>query len=273
MATPKKENKAKEQNTSAMIPTFSRPILFSQDSVKQLYDSDFELNTKELICLKYEDCIMILFYADNIESTNLTEIWSAAASISVGAIFAACHIGMQRNIASSFAKLREIPSHPLYWARLQGYPFIMVYRRGFPVAFYNSERATQPIIDFSFTLACDSSYTEHENSFLSTEVDKNIQMTGPKSHSPLPSNNTNPPPRRYSSVEYVVSNPLRGYDASFPVIPVTKEEINVNSLQEPTTFSQITIANNSAQTEPQPDIAMPVKPASDVIQRTNPDKI
>jgi hypothetical protein len=236
------------------LPLFSRPLLFSQDTIKQLSSSDFLLDKDNLVRLKYEDCIMILFYADNIESRNLAEIWSTAAANSIGAIFAACHLGLEKPVAAAFSMLRGMPAHPLYWCRLQGYPFILVYRQGWPQGFYNSERATQPIIDFSFGSACDPSYVEHENKFLSAQADINLQMTGAKMQTLS----------RTSSLDYTVANPARGYDPQFPVIAVGKDEVNPDALQVPTTVTQTLVANTTKETSTAlpNDIAIPIKPAT-----------
>ena len=68
----------------------------------------------------------------------------------------------------------EDRAHPLYWARLQGYPFILIYRQGWPAAMYNGERNSQAILDFALTLACNPNYIEKINSFKSTVSDENL---------------------------------------------------------------------------------------------------
>lgn len=76
------------------------PILFVQGNVKQLKDSDFTIESRELICLKYDDCIAVLFYSDNKESTNLAKVWASVSSQVAGITFAAVHLGLEENSRS-----------------------------------------------------------------------------------------------------------------------------------------------------------------------------
>ena len=153
-----------------------RPILFSQNNnVKQLKEKDFSLDKRELICLNFDDCIAVLFYSNNKESQELCKIWAGAASQSVGTIFCACNLDLEKGVTDNFNRLNEADrAHPLYWARLQGYPFILVYRQGWPAAMYNGERNSQAILDFALTLACNPNYVEKINSFKSTVSDENL---------------------------------------------------------------------------------------------------
>lgn len=201
-----------------------RPALFIQDNVKQLRESDFYLDSREYVCLKYDDCILLLAYGDNVESLNLCKVWGNAASNAAGSVYCAVHLGLERRVAENFAKLRDDPSHPLYWCRLQQYPFILIYRRGFPVGFYNGDRSTSSIVDFSLTLACEVSYSEKNNRFLSAEVDNGVEMTGLRVHDSQ---------KRTSSVEFTTAEPLRGYDSNYPVKPIDRSEIDSAAMQQP----------------------------------------
>ena len=100
----------------------TRPVLFSQGNVKQFRDSNFTVDSTELICLKYDECILILFYGSNEESINLSKVWSDAASQTPGFTFGAVHLEL-KEIAENFARLNQDPNHPYYWAALQQVPF------------------------------------------------------------------------------------------------------------------------------------------------------
>lgn len=136
--------------------------MLGQNLVKQLTDSDFALDSKELISLKSDDCTLALFYTENPESTELSKIWVEAASQVVGPVFASVNMLNKDSakIAKAFTTLASQGSNPLHWASMKALPFIMVYRGGWPVAFYNGDRAIQPIIDYSLTLACKANYYE-----------------------------------------------------------------------------------------------------------------
>ena len=238
MATTTKNTTETKENTS-----YYRPLLFTQPSVRQLKSESFYLDKKDLICLIYEDCFLILFYTDNRESENLCRIWSVTASQAAGSIFAAVHIGIESKIAANFALLSSEPSHPFYWARMQAIPFIMVYRRGYPTSIYNGERAVQSILDFALTLACDVNYHEYTATSLSMIADNNLEMTG-----------TRPNKRRTNSRQFTVNAPLRGYDPSYPVKLVTPEETN--------TFNKTTSVTTTKTT------VVPVAPTIPVVSTT-----
>ena len=251
------EEKNEADLTGGAVSTLFRPTLFSPGSVRQLRESDFHLDTKELICLKIEDTIIVLFYGDNQESERLCEIWQDASTEAINMYYGACHLGLERRVTENFKRLNEDPNHPHYWARLQGWPFILVYRRGWPKAFYNGQRATQPLIDYALTLATKPDYQEHESNFYSVQANTNLEMSGPKARIP--------PLLRTKSTEYTVDTPLRGYAVEYPVRKVTQDEINAFELQRPSlrvpkpifVDPQI-IANNAT-------IAQPIKDSPTVV--------
>lgn len=78
--------------TQPPTPDVIRNTLFAQESVKSLRESDFTLDNKQLIGLKYDDCILVLFYAENTESQQLVKVWSVAAQQVVGPVFAAVNL-------------------------------------------------------------------------------------------------------------------------------------------------------------------------------------
>src|SRR5579872_1467632 len=133
---------------------------FAQNAVKQLHESDFTIENKELIGLRYDDCTLVLFYGENTESLQLVQIWATVAQQVAGPVFAACNLLVERGVASALTRLKADGSNPLHWASFRGFPFILVYRGGWPVAFYNGPRETQALIDYALTLACQASYYE-----------------------------------------------------------------------------------------------------------------
>jgi hypothetical protein len=232
MATPTPTPKTNAPSTKATIPISSsvksrdltQPILFSQGNVKQFRDSDFTLDSRESVCLKYDDCVPILFYGSNEESLNLVKIWADAAAQTPGFIFGAVHLELEKNIAKNFASLNTDPNHPYYWAALRQVPFILVYRRGWPSAFYNGQRATQPIIDYVMTLACRADYHEHEQNYYSLQAVSNIEMTGVNKFETQKYGSITIPPRTSSS-NFKTSQPMRGYNNTIDTRYVTSNSI------------------------------------------------
>ncbi len=212
-----------------------KPLMFAQGNVKQFKDEDFTIESRELICLKFDDCIPVLFYNDNVESTNLAKVWTSMSSQMSGISFAAVHLGLEKKIAESFNKLNLDPNHPHYWARLQQIPFILVYRKGWPTAFYNGERSTQAISDWSLTLACRAEYHEHEQKGWSMQTVDNIEMTTINSSEQSKYTGGIVGPPRNISTQYTTSKPMRGYNNKLATKDVADNEIEPAFMQSGTT--------------------------------------
>lgn len=138
----------------------TQTLPFAQDSVINMTSIDFDLSSPEKIKISNKNCILILFYINNVESQELLQVWQSAAAQVAGPIFASVDLSKERAIATAFTQLRSDTSNPLQWAGLRGIPYILVYRGGWPVGFYNGGRNVQNIIDFSTILACSFEYTE-----------------------------------------------------------------------------------------------------------------
>ena len=122
---------------------------------------------------------------------KLFEIWNDAASKNPGAKLAECNVMINKEIANAFITVKSDCNHPFYWAGVNQYPFILVYRGGWPQAFYNGNRTTLDIINYSLQLACKSCYTEKEQKFKGIGVDTSIQETSANPISPTPTKSTN----------------------------------------------------------------------------------
>lgn len=189
-------------------PSLIQRTLFAQDSVKQLHQSDFkDLNSDTKIDIIYKDCMLVLFYGDNLESTNLATIWSVAAKNVVGPIFGACNLMVETRVAEAFSSL-NMRNTSLHWAALKTIPFILVYQNGWPIAFYNGERSVQSIVDYALTLACRADYHEPENLFggMTLSNDSDYLMKGVTQYG-IQNN-----PFRKDSLAYSANENLRGYD-------------------------------------------------------------
>lgn len=182
--------------------------LFSQDSVKQLRETDFvNLESETKININYKECMLVLFYGDNLESSNLVSIWATAAKNTVGPVFAAVNLMAEPRIAAAFTSL-NMQNGALHWAALKTIPFILVYQNGWPIAFYNGERSVQSIIDYSLTLACKAEYHEPFNLFGGMVIsnNQNLTMKGDTQYG-IPAN-----PLRRDSLAFSANENVRGYD-------------------------------------------------------------
>ena len=189
-------------------PTLVQRTMFAQDSVKQLHQSDFvNLDSDTRINILYRECMLVLFYTDNVESINLANIWSVAAKNTVGPIFAACNLIVEKKVAEAFTAL-NMQNGSLHWAALKTIPYILVYQNGWPIAFYNGERSVQSIIDYSLTLACKAEYHEPFNLFggMAISNENNLLMKGDTQYG-ITAN-----PFRKDSLGYTADENVRGYD-------------------------------------------------------------
>jgi hypothetical protein len=202
------------QSESEGIQGLASQTLFAQQAVQQLTSKSFNIDDRDKIGLKSPNCTLILFYGENTESKRLLNVWNAAASQAAGPTFAAVNLMVEKDLATAFTELQSNGSHSLHWAGLQGIPFIMVYRNGWPVAFYNGERAVQPIIDYALTLACQANYREPDQLAAGMQGENNIAMPGWTSYSD----------RRRTSLQYTSDRPIRGYRADIDNYVVGSDE-------------------------------------------------
>jgi hypothetical protein len=183
--------------------------VFAQNSVKTVSSSDFNLDTPDKITMKSKDCMVVLFYGENTESKSLSRIWSLVAQQTAGPIVTAVNVMADPKIATAMTDIRGMGSHAYHWAAMKGYPFILSYRGGIPVAFYNGERSVQAILDWVMTLACQANYYEREDISAGVKVDSN-DLSMPSAQ-PYPSAGN---PVRVQSTQFTSAAPLRGSGAA-----------------------------------------------------------
>lgn len=229
--------------TQAKVPTFPtttdivRRTVFSSENVQTLKEEDFALDSKIPIALKYNDCILVLFFSENTESNSLAVIWSIAAQQVAGPVFAACNIISEKKVAQAFTKIGEDTSNPVNWARIKTIPFILVYRRGWPVAFYNGARAVQPIIDYALTLACAALYTERYQLGLGAQAEASVVMA--------PYIGKTDDDLKKKSTDFSVGVPERGYEPRVPITAVgSSDQVRANELLQRLTADRKAISDS-----------------------------
>lgn len=172
---------------------------------KRFTSSDFKLDTPDKISLKRTDCCIVLFHGNNQESVEISKVWTQVAQESVGPIIATCNLVEEKEVATAMVEIKGMGSHPFHWASMRGYPFILDYRGGWPVAFYNGDRSVQAILDWSITLACQANYYERFDLSAGVQTSSNLSSPTP---APYPStDNTNP--IRNQSTDYKTDKPIR----------------------------------------------------------------
>lgn len=188
------------------IPEIKQFTVVSSDRVKMLSTSSFTLDDKMMIGLKFDDCILVLFYTENKESHELLKLWYLIAEQTPGPIYAACNVLLDAKVSEAFARVKMDGSHPLNPYALHQWPVIMVYRKGFPVAIYNGERDVQSLIDWSLILACRANYFEPIQEFASMQAEYRHDMPSPL---PYPDPKVNPEAK--VSSQFMSTQSKRGF--------------------------------------------------------------
>lgn len=154
------ENK---NNDRHFIETATTTRLFiNSNDIRELTDDDFDHEDDTLVKLKLKECSIVLFYAETPEAKKIAIMMANVARNAPGPVYAYVNLQNEKKIAQAFTKLNTEMNHPYYWARLRKTPFIMVYRDGWPQAFYNGNISTQSLINYSLTKACVYSYNEKD---------------------------------------------------------------------------------------------------------------
>lgn len=145
------------------IDPYQPSDVFFEQKVRNFRSTDFALDSKTPIALRYKDCILMLFYNDmNREDRDTAAIWQEAARLSSVAIFAAVNLRTETAVGDAINQVKMDPNNPVYDFAPQGIPAIVVYRNQFPQAFYNGPREVQSIVDYALSLACDANYRERD---------------------------------------------------------------------------------------------------------------
>lgn len=182
--------------------------IFGRRQVLELTSRDFTLDQELPIRLVYDDqCTVVLFHGDNLESTNLATVFALAANYALGPVFAHLNLARETRVAEAFSKIRNRPGVYQRFA-LVGYPHIIAYQAGEPVGFYNGDRDAQAIVNWSYELACKPGYVELEQLSRSAHLDQSIEM-GP---------HTTQAPAYTSSTQFKAGQSLNGYDPRTGVV-------------------------------------------------------
>ena len=189
-------------------PDLSGLTTFTTSAVSNLRADDFLLESRFPIDLKTRECRLILFYGENTESRYLSKVWAETAAQVPGGIFGAVNLIYEPRVAASFLQIGIDLNHPYYWVRFRQVPFILVYRGGWPQAFYNGQRAVSALVDYALTLACVPGYVEHQPLPASMQAENKLEITAVGPYSAVRSNST----------QYVADQPVRQYNPAFPPV-------------------------------------------------------
>lgn len=143
--------------------------------IHPIKESDFELSSKDGLVLKYDDVIILLFNDGSELGLEMKKMIKQTLKTVVGPVFAECDLHAQDKVATTILRIGNIPSHPLSWM-MQPFPYIAVYRGGWPQAFYNGELDVQKFSEYSSILAGQPTY--RETKYVSRKPSSNTEKQG-----------------------------------------------------------------------------------------------
>ena len=206
---------------------------FTKDNIFNLSDNNFDTDGNIPIFMPSggKGCVPILFYdSGNLESLQLAQIYYVVAERYAGNL-AAIDLRINTKVLKAFIKIGTSDSMYRSFA-LKQIPFILVYREGYPAAFYNGERVVSAIVDWIMTLACIPGYFETKQLFASVSIpaDQNYGIPGLTQYQD----------NRTQSVQYTSTTPIRPYTAA----AATTIQTQVTSPTGPTHVIQTTTQTN-----------------------------
>jgi hypothetical protein len=126
----------------------------SSYAIKRMREDDFALDTRDKICIFDDNCTLVLFYTESPESKKMLSVFKGAAEATSGVRFGACNVMLERRMAETLTELVVMKDHPFSWCASRPLPVILVYRRGYPMNFYDGPIDVQILSAFATTTAC-----------------------------------------------------------------------------------------------------------------------
>ena len=135
----------------ANLQSYTLPVSYA---VKRLRENDFALETRDKICLYDDACTLVLFYTESPDSKKILNVFKTVAETVAGPLFAACNVLLEKKVAEGFMEISAIRDHPFNWTATRPFPFILIYRRGYPVNFYDGPADIPIFTNFALNIAC-----------------------------------------------------------------------------------------------------------------------
>lgn len=122
-------------------------LYIESDYIVNIRTNDF-YNDELKIHLKLDGNLVILFYSNNKLSRGYLNAFLRLQQEVPTVTYGVVNCLTEKNIAKAFKDLNGDIDHPFHWARLRSYPFILVYRKGWPQAFYKGKPFYNELKDF-----------------------------------------------------------------------------------------------------------------------------
>lgn len=178
-------------------------------NITNLKATHFALATDNKVAIVFSDFLVALFYVENQESMDMIEIFLLVAQQVAGVKFAACNLIVEKDVAGAFMELGSKPGPSAQFSP-RGYPFILAYRGGYPIAYYNGTRSVEDITSWVLTRAREPGYYEPKMLAASMQVEAPYVIPPYDPYGVDRTGKANP--ERTNSLEYSGGKPIRGYN-------------------------------------------------------------
>ena len=140
------------------LQSYTLPVSYA---IKRLKENDFALETRDKVCLYEDACALVLFYTESIDSKKILNVFKTVAETVTGPVFAACNVLLERRVAECFIEIHNMKDHPFSWIGARQFPSIIIYRRGYPIYFYDGPADVQILTNFALNFVCTPEFNIH----------------------------------------------------------------------------------------------------------------
>jgi hypothetical protein len=168
---------------------FEKLTFPSSNKIKVLQESNFSINDEEKICLMDKAINIILFYIESPESYNILKVMNDVSLRRPGPFYSVCNLQQCRLLAELFTEVRNNRIHPLNKFASRNPPFILIYKGGFPINFYDGPADAEIFEKFVFSILNNNDF--HISNVAMNEQIKYQMWAEYKSKNPLKFQNTN----------------------------------------------------------------------------------
>lgn len=126
--------------------------LFPQINIKNLSDSDFNLNSNEKITLVEKRISLVLFNDNSDESVHFLNILKSVCKQVPGPVFCSCDILSQSGIKTAFLDICQDDTSSYQKFTCHGFPILIIYKNGIPQKLYSGIIDEDSLLLFCSTL-------------------------------------------------------------------------------------------------------------------------
>lgn len=164
---------------SSNLSPIGRNLLPFIPRIVMISDKSFSFKN-DMLSLKDTMSSMILFHINNRESHDCINVFYSVAESVSGVVVGTCNLHNNNKLEKFLGSLSLSPSHPLSWLVIKQVPFILLFKGGWPVSYYNGVRSTGAILDYLHYFLMGKTKDEREPAGISVLPDVQVGMNNTK---------------------------------------------------------------------------------------------